>query len=113
MSENMDSIFSSVIPAKHYGILYAEMRTGVVIDQYGDRVLGGSIKYLIFTSLDDARFYAQQKVVENPEMECAIFNDRQERVDLIRNTEYISHVMDEEIRRNEARRAKKPWWRLW
>ena len=68
------------------------MRTGVVTNQHGNRALGGDIKYLILASLDDASSYAQQKVLENPEIECAIFDDKKERVNLIRNTAHISRV---------------------
>lgn len=121
MREKSESVFSSVIPSDHFGILHTEMRTGILTDQYGRRALrnpddsaiGSNVNYLIFASLDVARSYAKQKILENPEIECVILNDKREQVDLIRNTEYIIRVTDEEIRRNEARRGKRPWWKLW
>lgn len=113
MKERLESVFSSIIPSNHFGILYAEMRTGIVINQYGHRVVGGDIQYLILASLDDARTYAGQKVVENPETECVIFDDKGERVDVIRNTEYINRVMNEARRGKEAKETKRPWWKLW
>ncbi|MCG3146270.1 MAG: hypothetical protein HONDAALG_04169 [Gammaproteobacteria bacterium] len=113
MKEKLEGTFSSVIPANHYGILYAEFRTGIVTDCHGHRVHGNNIQYLILTSLNDARSYARQKVIESPEIECVILDDKKEEIDLIKNTEYISRVMDEARRRNEARRTKRPWWKLW
>jgi hypothetical protein len=117
MKDQSEGTFSSVIPANQYGILHAEFRTGIVTDRYGHRELMGNIQdyiqYLIFTSLDDARAYAKQKIMESPEIECVIFNDKREAVDVLRNTEYITCVMREERERNEARRSRKPWWKLW
>jgi len=117
MKDQSEGTFSSVIPANQYGVLHAEFRTGVVTDQYGHRFLRennqDNIQYLKFTSLDDARAYAKQMIMENPEIECHILNDKKERVDLLRNTEYMTRVLREERERNEARRSRKPWWKLW
>jgi|SRR5262245_25556521 len=117
MKDQSDGAFSTVIPANQYGTLHAEFRTGIVTDQYGHRVLmeniQDNIQYLIFTSLDDARAYAKQKIMESPEIECVILNDKKEEVAVLRNTEYMTRVMREERERNEARRSRKPWWKLW
>ena len=117
----MESIFSNIIPPNHYRIIHCEFRTGIVTDRHGHRVLyppdswaiGGNVKYLIFVSLEDARSYARQKVVEIPEIECVILDDKKEQVDLIRNTEYFNRTCDDERRRNEERRNQKRWWKFW
>src|SRR5215468_10058740 len=117
MKDRSEGTFCSVIPANQYGVLHAEFRTGIVTDQYGHRVLmeniQDNVQYLIFTSLAYARAYAEQKIMGSPEIECVIFNDKKEQVDLLRNTEYMTRVLREERERNEARRSRKPWWKLW
>jgi hypothetical protein len=44
MKDQSEGAFSSVIPANQYGVLHAELCTGIVTDQYGHRALMDNIQ---------------------------------------------------------------------
>ncbi len=57
-------------------VLQAELLTGIVLDLDGNRRLAGENKnwILIFENLEDAKFFAERKVAEYPNIECLIQN---------------------------------------
>jgi hypothetical protein len=54
----------------------------------GELSLGSNIVWLIFDSLDEARKYAESKVINSPEIECNIYNHSNEFVERKWNEEY-------------------------
>jgi hypothetical protein len=57
-----------------YAVVAAETATGIVLNLDGKRHLGAGKAWLIFDSLEEAKKYANQKVLDFPDMECGIYN---------------------------------------
>jgi hypothetical protein len=57
-----------------YAVLQAELATGIVLGLDGKCRLGSGEAFLIFDSLDEAKTYSNQRVLEFPEIECNIYN---------------------------------------
>lgn len=105
--EHKHEKYSKEIPNEMYGILHAEIRTGIVTDDQGKRVLGESIEYLLFPRLNSARNYSRQVVVSAPELECWIYDSQKSVIEVQKNKDYIEKMMEKEVVK------KRPWWQIW
>ena len=69
-----------------FGILQAEVRTGIVLNFDGTRRISGSpIQIKPAGSLEDARRIATEIVTHQPDIECSIRDSRGDHVEFIRN----------------------------
>lgn len=74
-----------------YAVLQAEVATGIVLCLDGNRRLGSGETWLIFDSLNEAKTYSNQRVLEFPEIECNIYNHLNEgvlRIDRLENAPF-------------------------
>lgn len=63
-----------------YAVIHAELATGIVLNLDGNRCLGTREAWLIFDSIEEAKAYSNQKILNSPEVECNIYNHLKEHI---------------------------------
>lgn len=71
----MDESRNDEIPTGMFGVLACEARTGVVVDEFGDRATDHRPKLLCFASREEAALHCRARVRVDPETECWIYSD--------------------------------------
>lgn len=102
----MSDVFPRGFPVLGEGevaLMQADCMTGHALTPTGELAIGDAERYLVFPSLDSARPFARQRVVERPLVECAIFDHRRVGVDCVRNEEAIANL--------KPPQQPEPWWR--
>ena len=102
------SLYKGEIPCEQYGVLHAEVRTGIITLADGARILNAPPQYLLFASLNEAEGYAQQRIQLRPEIECILVDNNLKHIKVLQNQEYLLQLRDQ-TRLNK----KKKWWKLW
>ena len=57
-----------------FAVIHIETATGILLNLDGARNLGTEIEYLVFTEIDKAVEYAQNKVDAEPDIECIVYD---------------------------------------
>ena len=76
-----------------YGIGFAEVMTGIVLQTNGERYNGSGDCFVVFNSLQEAKKFAEKKVAETPSIECSIYDDKGVHFECIKDHEYITRYM--------------------
>ena len=66
-----------------YGIILAELATGIVLSSDGKRHIDSDEAVIIFDSFEEAETFCDQKIKEFPDVECNIYNHLKERISRI------------------------------
>lgn len=68
---------------QHFVIL-TELKTGIVLDLNGKYNLNSEdYPVLLFNTLKEAKEFAELKISENSEVECVIYNHKQEFIEMV------------------------------
>jgi hypothetical protein len=97
------------IPPKHFALLQCEAISGIVLTTDGQRFIGEGQKWLIFSSLQEAEIFGQNRTAENPEIECYIFNALYQLISTVKAPDHI----ESSPCKPENKEVKKAWWRFW
>ena len=65
-------------------IVFAEVKTGIVLNAKGERDSGLNMYYRVFDSEQEAIAFAQDYIDQNPEIECSIRNENGEHLMFLR-----------------------------
>ncbi len=85
----MESFTKNSLPklkeSQHY-LALAELRTGIILD-LNENYNSNPDDYpvLIFDSFEEIKEFAEKKILENPDVECLIYNHKQEFVEVVFN----------------------------
>ena len=108
MSCDTPNLYKEEIPVGQYGVLHAEVRTGIITFADGERISNTPPQYLLFTSLNDAEDYANRRVQSHPKFEYIIVDNHLKPIKIMKNHEYISQLMAQ-----AELSKKKRWWKFW
>jgi len=73
------------IPRRKYGVVLAEIQTGIVVDLNGKQQIQPNIHALCFDNYEEAKGFSEKKVLELPMIECVLYDDSGSRILVIRN----------------------------
>ena len=78
------------LKSNQFLVLQAELLTGIVLDLSGKRRFAGEARdwIVIFENLEEAKSFAEQKVIEYPDVECLIQNFDGQYKNRVFNTEH-------------------------
>ncbi len=102
-------LYKEEIPGGQYGILHAEVSTGIITFADGKRISNSPPQYLVFNSFNEAEDYANQRIQSHPEFEYILVDSQLKPLKILKNHEYISQLMAQA----ELNKKKKRWWRFW
>ncbi len=94
----------------NYRITFAEVDTGIVLLDSGDRALNGAQDPARFETLDDAREFASSKLNSIPYGEAWIGDDNDPQLELILSPDYPTY---EREKRAFEFWYSLPFWRRW
>lgn len=91
----------------YFAMLQCEVTTGIVLTIDGEEFLGEGDVWLTFPSINKAQEFAKERVDISPIIECQIFDDRYQSVEIIRNDSFVSQFLE------NTKNARKSWWKFW
>jgi hypothetical protein len=80
----------------------AEVATGIALNLEGSRATNGAPYKIFFSSLEEAKAFADQKIKDHPENECSIWHDK--KFVYTARCDYISL---------KDKKMEKFWWQFW
>ena len=88
-------------------IFYCEVSTGIILTLDGKYSLNADeFPVILFDSYEEAKDFAEKKIIENPEIECTIMNHNEEHVERIVNYKTATKTQ-------ENAKLSRKWWKFW